>query len=34
LRRHHAAPVDFSGAAGAFVNINTPQELLAQQHLC
>jgi molybdopterin-guanine dinucleotide biosynthesis protein A len=34
LRRHHAVPVDFSGAAGAFVNINTPQELLAQQHLC
>ncbi|BAV32557.1 molybdopterin-guanine dinucleotide biosynthesis protein A [Sulfuricaulis limicola] len=32
LRRHHVVPVDFSGATGEFVNINTPQELLAQQH--
>jgi molybdopterin-guanine dinucleotide biosynthesis protein A len=33
LHRHQAVPVDFSDAAGAFVNINTPQELLAQQDL-
>ena len=33
LRRHQAVPVDFSDAAGGFANINTPQELLAQQHL-
>jgi molybdopterin-guanine dinucleotide biosynthesis protein A len=33
LRRQQAVPVDFSDAAGAFVNINTPQELQAQQHL-
>ncbi len=33
LHRHQAVPVDFSDTAGAFVNINTPQELLAQQDL-
>jgi molybdopterin-guanine dinucleotide biosynthesis protein A len=33
LRRHQAVPVDFSDAAGAFMNINTLQELQAQQHL-
>jgi molybdopterin-guanine dinucleotide biosynthesis protein A len=31
LRRHRAVPVDFSDAAGAFMNINTLQELQAQQ---
>ncbi len=33
LRRQQAVPVDFSDAAGAFLNINTLQELQAQQHL-
>jgi molybdopterin-guanine dinucleotide biosynthesis protein A len=33
LRRHQAVPVDFSAETRAFVNINTPQELQAQQHL-
>ncbi|HSW53136.1 MAG TPA: molybdenum cofactor guanylyltransferase MobA [Sulfuricaulis sp.] len=33
LRRHRAVPVDFSDAAGAFMNINTLQELQAQQDL-
>ena len=31
LRRHQAVPVDFSDAAGAFVNINTPEELQDRQ---
>jgi molybdopterin-guanine dinucleotide biosynthesis protein A len=33
LRRHRAVPVDFSDAAGAFMNINSLQELQAQQYL-
>jgi molybdopterin-guanine dinucleotide biosynthesis protein A len=33
LRRHRVVPVDFSDAAGAFMNINTLQELQAQQDL-
>jgi molybdopterin-guanine dinucleotide biosynthesis protein A len=32
LRRHQAVPVDFSNVVDLFVNINTPQDLLAQQH--
>ena len=31
MRRQNAALADFSDAAGAFVNINTPQELLAAE---
>jgi molybdopterin-guanine dinucleotide biosynthesis protein A len=31
MRRQHAALADFSDAVDAFVNINTPQELLAAE---
>jgi molybdopterin-guanine dinucleotide biosynthesis protein A len=31
MRRQNAALADFSDAADAFVNINTPQELLAAE---
>ena len=34
MRRQHAALADFSDAAGAFVNINTPQELQAAEAWC
>jgi len=31
MRRQNAALADFSDAADAFMNINTPQELLAAE---